>query len=280
MNGLPLFGPLSAAFGVVFLDQYGVLHDGRRPYPGAVEALRLLRQRGTRTVIISNSGKPGEANAERMARLGFARDLYDHFLTSGDVARAMLERGDIAVAPGPATRCLTLSSSDEHDLADAAGFSITEHGADADLVIIGGSQGDRVPLDAYERQLGPAAARGVPCLCTNPDRLALGVNGTFPGAGAIAALYASLGGPVTWIGKPHPAIYAAAAALVGSPRPQDILCVGDSVEHDIAGAHRFGAVAALVRTGIHADASEAELVAEFARWGAAPDIVLAGLEGG
>ena len=98
MKGLPLFAALSAAFPVVFLDQYGVLHNGRKPYPGAVEALALLRSRGTRTVIISNSGKPGEANAKRMAGLGFARALYDHFLTSGDVARMMLERGDVLVA--------------------------------------------------------------------------------------------------------------------------------------------------------------------------------------
>ncbi|CAM5771623.1 haloacid dehalogenase [Labrys miyagiensis] len=278
MKGLPLFAAVSAAFDTVFLDQFGVLHDGHRPYPGAVDALRLLKSRGTRTVIISNSGKPGEANAQRMTRLGFPRDLYDHFLTSGDVARSMLLDGELPVILGPSIRCLTIASSDEHELADSVGLASTDRAEEADLVIIGGSQGETISLDSYAASLAPAARRGIPCLCTNPDRLALGLKGTFPGAGAIAERYETLGGPVTWIGKPHPAIYAAAARLAGQT-PGNILCVGDSVEHDIVGAHRFGARAALVRTGIHADFEEAELVAEFARHGVAPDVILSGLVG-
>jgi HAD superfamily hydrolase (TIGR01459 family) len=276
MKGLPLFPAVAAVFKTVFLDQFGVLHDGHRPYPGAIEALCLLKSRGARTVIISNSGKPGEANARRMARLGFTRDLYDHFLTSGDVARSMLMEGIVPVHLDASTRCLTIASSTEHDFADSLGLSSTDSAEEADLVIIAGSQGETVSLDAYEERLTPAAARGVPCLCINPDRLALGLHGTFPGAGAIAARYETLGGTVSWIGKPYPAIYAAAAKLAGS-RPGEILCVGDSVEHDIVGAHRFGAAAALVRTGIHAEWSEADLAAEFARHGVAPDIILRGL---
>ena len=278
MKGLSLFAAVSAAFDTVFLDQFGVLHDGRRPYPGALDALRLLKSRGTTTVILSNSGKPGQANAQRMAELGFARELYDHFLTSGDVAKSMLLGGEVPVTPGPTIRCLTIASSDEHELADSVGLASTGRAEDADLVIIGGSQGETIGLDAYGARLAPAARRGVPCLCTNPDRLALGVKGLFPGAGAIAERYEAMGGPVTWIGKPHPAIYAAAAKLVGQV-PENILCVGDSVEHDIVGAHRFGARAALVRTGIHADLSEAALSAEFARHGVVPDVILSGFAG-
>jgi ribonucleotide monophosphatase NagD (HAD superfamily) len=101
--------------------------------------------------------------------------------------------------------------------------------------------------------------------------------GTYPGAGAIAALYEEFGGAVTWIGKPYPGIYEAAARLVGSPAPGEVVCVGDSVEHDIVGARRFGAAAALVRTGILANLSEAELAIECARHGVAPDMILAGL---
>src|ERR1700722_18161165 len=85
-----VFSALSSAFPVIFIDQFGVLHNGSRPYPGAVAALEALKARGTRVVILSNSGKSGQANAERMERLGFARDLYDYFLTSGDVAKAAL----------------------------------------------------------------------------------------------------------------------------------------------------------------------------------------------
>jgi HAD superfamily hydrolase (TIGR01459 family) len=168
---------------------------------------------------------------------------------------------------------MTLSSSPENDLADALGLASTQDGAEADLLIISGSQGDRILLREYERRITPAARRWVPCICTNPDKLMLTAAGTRPGAGAIAALYEELGGPVTWIGKPYPGIYAAAARLVGSPAPRDVLCVGDSVEHDVVGARRFGAATALVKTGVLADLSEAELASEFARHGVVPDAV-------
>ncbi|MEJ0095158.1 MAG: TIGR01459 family HAD-type hydrolase [Methylocella sp.] len=279
MKRLSLFAALSAAFEIIFLDQYGVLHDGYRAYPGAVTALKTLRKRGTKVVIVSNSGRPGQMNALRMAKLGFSRDLYDHFLTSGDVAKMMLQAADPPIRLRAPMRCMTISSSDEHELADSVGLASTESGDEADLVVISGSQADRIGLEDYAARLAPAARRRVPCVCTNPDKRMLGLNGAVPGAGAIAELYERLGGTVIWIGKPFPAIYSAAASLVGSPDPGEILCVGDSVEHDIVGAHRFGAVAALVRTGIHAALSEAELVKEFARHGIAPDIILSRLEG-
>jgi HAD superfamily hydrolase (TIGR01459 family) len=278
MTSPSLFRAVSSAFDFFFLDQFGVLHDGQRPYRGAITTLRALKARGARIVIISNSGRSGEHNAKRMEKLGFSRDLYDHFLTSGDVARAALLGGELPITLGPATRCMTLSSSNEHDLADALGLMSTEDGAEADLLIISGSQGDRIRLGEYERRIVPAARRGAPCVCTNPDKLMLTSEGTHPGAGAIAALYEEHGGAVTWIGKPYPGIYAAAARLVGISDPSAVLCVGDSVEHDIVGARRFGAAAALIRTGILADLSESELAAEIGRHGVAPDLIFAGFE--
>jgi HAD superfamily hydrolase (TIGR01459 family) len=275
MSKMSLFSACAAAYDFMFIDQYGVLHDGHNPYPGAVDALRELKARGVRVVVLSNSGRSGEHNAARMERLGFARGLYDHFLTSGDVAKASILAGETPVQPGPGTHCMTLSSSGEHELADALGFSSTEDGARADLLIISGSQADRISLAEYERLLTPAALRRVPCLCTNPDVLMLTGQGTHPGAGAIAALYEKLGGAVVWIGKPHSGIYKAAAGLVGSPAPVEVLCIGDSVEHDIVGARRFGAAAALVRTGVLADLSESALAAECARHGVAPDMIVA-----
>ena len=254
-----------------------MLHDGRRPYPGALDALRELKARGVSIVIISNSGRSGEANARRMEALGFGRELYDHFLTSGDVAREALQKGELPIILAPTIRCMTVSSSNENEFANALGLTVTDDGAQADLLIVSGSQGDRISLREYERRIAPAAQRRVPCICTNPDKLMLTSAGVCPGAGAIASLYEELGGAVTWIGKPYLEIYAAAARLVGAPAPHEVLCIGDSIEHDVVGARRFGGAACLVRTGILANLSEAELATEFAKHSVVPDAVLAGL---
>lgn len=41
----------------VLLDQFGVLHDGRDPYKGAIEAVQYLADRGMKLLIISNSSR-------------------------------------------------------------------------------------------------------------------------------------------------------------------------------------------------------------------------------
>lgn len=41
----------------VFLDQFGVLHDGTTPYPGAIEGVEYLADRGMKLLIISNSSR-------------------------------------------------------------------------------------------------------------------------------------------------------------------------------------------------------------------------------
>jgi HAD superfamily hydrolase (TIGR01459 family) len=274
MKSLVGFLAVASSFRAIFFDQYGVLHDGHRAYPGAREALVALKSRGVKIVILSNSGRTGEANARRAAALGFGPELYDRFVTSGDVAREFLKRGQGPVPLAPGTRCLAISSAGDDDFASGLGLAAVTAGAMADLVIISGSQGDRLSLDEYRRILARAAERGAPCVCANPDKLMLTAKGVAPGAGRIAELYQELGGKVIWIGKPFPQVYHEAAALSGIKDPRDILCVGDSVEHDVMGAHRFGAAAALLRCGILATLSEGELAAEIGKHRAVPDFVL------
>lgn len=265
------FVQIASTFRAVFFDQYGVLHDGQRPYPGARDALAALKGRGVKIVVLSNSGRAGEANARRMAALGLGPELYDVLLTSGDVARRLLRSGPLAARLHPKARAFVISSDGRDELSPDLGLASASRSREADLVIIAGSQGDRISLDDYRKLLAPAAERGAPCVCVNPDKLMLTATGNAPGAGRIAEIYQELGGEVTWIGKPFPEIYRAAAALAGVADPRDILCVGDSVEHDIAGANGFGAFAALITTGVLAGLSRKELAAEIGRRRAVPD---------
>ena len=277
LSAVSRFVAIASSFAAVFFDQYGVLHDGRNPYPGARDALAALKSRGVKIVVLSNSGRTGAANAERMTVLGFEPKLYDFLVTSGDVARTMLKRGRFPALLETGARCFTISTGGDDELASALGVVPAAHSEDADLVIIAGSQADKVSLDDYRAMLAPAARRGTPCMCVNPDKLMLTAAGNAPGAGRIAEIYEELGGVVTWVGKPFPEIYRTAAELSRVENPRDVLCVGDSVEHDVAGANRFGAFAALVRTGVLADLSDEELAAEIGRHGALPDYVIRNL---
>jgi HAD superfamily hydrolase (TIGR01459 family) len=267
---------LIGTFDTFFVDQFGVLHDGQRPYDGAIDALRHIRARGKRVVLLSNSGKRTAPNAERLHGLGFPRDCYDRLLTSGEVAWHMLANGRLTIPylPERPLRCLLLMRGDDRSSVAGLGYGLVDRGDDADLVLIGGSEGDRLTLAEYEQRLRPAAARKVPALCTNPDKVMLTASGPCFGAGRIAELYEQLGGSVTWIGKPFADIYRVAIEEIEAASTDGILCIGDSIEHDIAGARRAGLTSALVRSGILAALSDAELDDICRQNGATPDFVV------
>ena len=263
---------LADRFQLFLIDQFGVLHDGRRPYPGAVEAVSALKRAGKSVVLISNSGKRAGPNEDRLLQLGFAAGSWDHFVSSGEVAwrrfHDMARTGELRAG----TRCLLISRDQDRTAIEGLPVVLTQDGHDAEMVLISGSEGDRHDLDHYRRLLAPAAARWVPCFCTNPDRIMLTAVGPRFGAGEIADLYEQLGGSVTRIGKPYPAIFDAALAQAGDPDRGSVVCIGDSVEHDIAGGSRAGIATALVLGGILADTPD--IAAVFDRQQAWPDYVM------
>ena len=261
---------LRGRFDTFLVDQFGTIHDGVTVYPGALAAMRGLKASGARVILLSNSGKRVAPNAARLTRLGIPPDAYDLFVTSGEVAWTLLRDRAIPAARD-ARRALVLDRDGGAGLLD--GLDLQAVAERPDVVLIAGSEGDRRTLDSYRAQLGAYAAAGVPALCLNPDRTMLTPTGPAFGAGRIAESYAELGGDVTWIGKPHPAIYADTFAALGVTAAGTV-GVGDSVEHDIAGARQVGAAGWLVLTGILNGADEAVVAAECERVGVRPDGVL------
>jgi len=268
MKNVPL-SSLIKSFDVFFLDQFGTLHDGVAPYPGAVGALQRIRAAGKQVVILSNSGKSAEANARRFVKIGFPKDSFDQFVTSGEVAVDLLMRGALNLPLSPRTRCFTISRDGDTFLADRLGLEAVETADHADLIVISGSQAHRISLDTYREMLRPAAEAGVPAICTNPDIMMLTPQGLAPAAGSIAKIYEALGGTVSWVGKPHRAMYEYAYRICGAPPKDRIVAIGDSMEHDIFGAQRFGISSVLIHLGVSSGIARKELesVAEKAGLG-------------
>lgn len=271
---------LADRYDLFLVDQFGVLHDGSAAYRGAVEALARLKGAGSTVILISNSGKRAADNQARLARLGFDRSSYDAFVSSGEVAWRRIADDQLPVAPGAARplRCLLVNRRGDETAIAGLDLDLVDSAVAADLVLLTGSDGDIRPLADYRTLLAPAAARRLPCLCANPDKVMILAEGAGYGAGAIADLYTALGGPVTWIGKPYPEIYRYAleeAGRCGSrPEPGRVIGIGDSIEHDIAGAKHAGFAAALVTAGIHVSDDEAALAAAMQAHAAVPDHLL------
>jgi HAD superfamily hydrolase (TIGR01459 family) len=261
---------LAARYDAFLIDQFGVLMDGRGAYPGAAQALARLASTGKPIVLLSNSGKRSTPNEARLERLGFARDTFRTVLSSGEVAYQLLAARGLAAG----TRVWWHARDGDHSVVDGLRLVLVNTPAEADLLLLAASRADEMSLEAYRALLAPAAHAQVPMMCLNPDLEMLTSVGKRPGAGHIATLYAGLGGPVEWVGKPHAALYAAAAALLPGISADRIVCVGDSPAHDVVGGRAAGHATALVRTGIHSDEDDTAVLALCRALGVLPDHLL------
>ena len=268
---------LADQFDLFLIDQFGVLHDGVNPYRGAAECLAKLKANDKSVVLLSNSGKRAAANIARLADFGFSRELFDDVVTSGEVAWQGIASQTLGTPFVPGSRIFVVGH-DDHDYGfQELGMRLVEDPAEADFVMIAASSAPKMSLSQYGEILAGAAARGIPALCCNPDRLMLTAAGFQPSAGEIASLYRSLGGKVTFVGKPYPAMYAFARNRFPHGGSARTLAIGDSIEHDICGGFNAYLATALVRTGLSHDLDDDELSKSLAAFEAAPDFVLPGL---
>lgn len=241
-------------FDVFLLDQFGVLHDGTAPYAHAVEAIEALAARGKKLAVLSNSGQRSESNRARLAELGIPVDRLTMVVTSGEVARGLLTERTEEPWRSLGRRCLFYSRDTDTAPVDGLDIDLVTREDAAEFVLLAGSRAPEWTLADYVRLLRSALERGLPLVCTNPDRVAVGPSGLRLSAGGIAAWYEEAGGRVHYVGKPHPEIYRACLKGMGEPDLARVAVVGDSFEHDVAGGIASGLATVFVESGIHADA--------------------------
>jgi HAD superfamily hydrolase (TIGR01450 family) len=122
--------------------------------------------------------------------------------------------------------------------------------------------------DDYRAALLLGKTLGLPMLCANPDITVHVAGKLLYCAGALAAEYEAMGGTALYFGKPHPPIYDRARARLGDMGADDprILCIGDGIATDVAGAGGEGLDALYITSGVDA--------AQFGPNPAAPDSAL------
>src|SRR5262249_23422488 len=129
----------------------------------------------------------------------------------------------------------------------------------ADYIVCSGLYDDETETpEDYRGLLEQLRRRDLLMVCANPDLVVERGERLVYCAGAIADLYASLGGRVLYAGKPHRPIYEAALAKAAAVRGHGtplgrVLAIGDSVRTDLTGATAFGIDCLFVTAGIHAE---------------------------
>jgi HAD superfamily hydrolase (TIGR01459 family) len=267
------------------LDLWGVLHDGAKPLPGAVDALTQLKATGKRLAILSNAPRRAALVASRMTEIGIPPELYDHVHSSGEEAWQHLKRRDDPFYAALGRRCYHLGPARDENMLEGIDIERVADIAGAEFILnTGPALGWEETVADYEKLLQAARARDAPMVCANPDLVVIHEGRPAICAGALAQRYEALGGRVRWHGKPYPSVYETCFARLGIADRQRMLAVGDSLRTDIAGAAAAGIASVLVTGGIHGDElgaapgelpDRARLEAAFAASGHHPSSVIA-----
>ncbi|KAE8726684.1 Haloacid dehalogenase-like hydrolase superfamily protein isoform 1 [Hibiscus syriacus] len=247
-------------FKVWLLDQFGVLHDGKQPYPGAISTLEKLASTGAKMVIISNSSRRASITIEKLKNLGFDPSLFVGAITSGELTHQYLQRRDNSWFAALGRSCIHMTWSDRGAISlEGLGLQVVENVEEADFILAHGTEALGLPsglvrpmsLEGLEKILECCATKKIPMVVANPDFVTVEARALSVMPGTLAAKYEKLGGEVKWMGKPDKIIYESAMAMVGV-EASNTIAVGDSLHHDIKGANAAGIQSAFITGGIHA----------------------------
>ncbi len=235
------------------IDQWGVLHDGNKPYEGVVDCLKELRTRKKFIIILSNSGKRAEENKKRLKKIGIGPSLYDVILTSGEMAWQGLNAQDEGFFQGLGKKCYLISRGGDRSIVNDLDIEVVDDVNKADFLLISGADSPEKTLEDYEPVLKAAVRKQLTALCANPD--SLGVMGTqsIMGPGTLAARYKDFGGVVHYMGKPHQPIFQQCIKMLQEKEiyPGQTIMIGDTIAHDILGGNLVNIDTCLVAAGLH-----------------------------
>ncbi|MEL7232056.1 MAG: TIGR01459 family HAD-type hydrolase [Pseudomonadota bacterium] len=247
-NGL---SELSERYQVILCDVWGVIHNGRKAFEPACEALVEFREQGGQVCLITNAPVPKAQVIRYFEPLGVPAEAFDDCVSSGDATREVL-------AARQAETFWRMGGDEgwEHDRFLYEGLDLRFAGEqDADTILcIGLEDQQQDEPEQYRTRLKAAADRGMEMICANPDKQVRVGDRLYWCAGALAEIFEQESGRVIYPGKPYAPIYNLALKKLGVSGDEfdgsDVLCIGDSPTTDIQGAQRQGFDSLYVGTGL------------------------------
>jgi len=247
MQSLNQLRVIANKYDAVLLDVWGVVHDGTALYPGSREAMIALKASGKKVMLVSNAPRRSHKAVDVLEQLGVHTGLYDHIITSGELAYQWLASAESKVGK----RYFYIGPSKDADVTHGLDYQRVDDVKQADFLLNVGFGSEGEVADDLTMLLRASKAQGLSMLCLNPDLEVVKISGgRFECAGVIARDYQRIGGEVMYFGKPYAMVYDYCLQTL-LPVPKDrMLAVGDGILTDIAGAVNYGIDAVLVTGGI------------------------------
>ncbi|MBU1702690.1 MAG: HAD-IIA family hydrolase [Candidatus Eisenbacteria bacterium] len=227
----------------LLLDLDGVIYQGHRLIAGNKKAFRMIRDRETPVLFITNTTSVSRLHLrEKLRGLGLSCSP-EEILNAPRAAAEFLHSKGIR-------KCLLLAPETCAD--DFIELGIDPHPPESGDVtvpaVVVGDLGERFTFPVMNKAF-LALREGALFVSMSPNRYWMSPNGLVLDSGPyVAALEYAIGRKALLTAKPNPSIFLEACRLLKLP-PENVLMVGDDVEVDIDGAQKAGLPAVLVKTG-------------------------------
>lgn len=239
-------------YNAYFFDIDGTLALGDTIIPGALESLKVLREKKKIVRFLSNESTTDNlGHVRRLRKLGIECD-GEEILTTIEATSAWI------ADKYPQAKVFPIGAPDLKKNLELNQIVVTDDPAEMDIVVASCDHHFSYPelakaFTAFYQHKQPIL------IATNPDRHGpTGQGAALPDTGfVIAAIEASANVKCQEvIGKPNPTMMLAELARLGIA-PEDALMIGDTFETDIQVAHNAGTASAVTLTG---DTSMAQVV--------------------
>jgi len=231
---------VQSKYDAFFIDLWGVIHNGIKLYPDAVEVLENLNKLNKRLVLMSNAPRPSKSVEKFLLKLKLNKIFLKNIFTSGEAALKSLQSnmyGKNFYHLGP-----------ERDSSLFEGFEKNKKNLkDADFILCTGLFDSHSNSLNYYKDLLKKYTQ-LKMVCTNPDLVVhRGLEQEYC-AGTLAEIFKEIGGKVVYFGKPYPEIYKFCIK-----KKEKVLIIGDNIRTDIKGANNMKFDSLLITNGIHKD---------------------------
>ena len=220
------------------IDLWGVMHNGVKLNPKAVEAVDQLKNNSKKIVFLSNAPRPSSTVINFLIKMNLNKKYLSNVMTSGEAAMQAMNYnkfGKTFFHLGPA-RDNSLFEKQKNNKTDLD---------KCDFILCTGLFDDHdKDLNYYKNFLEKHISKKL--VCTNPDLTVHRGNIEELCAGSVAKVFEELGGKVIYYGKPYKEVYNNCFE-----KSERVLAIGDNLRTDIKGANNLNIDSIFITEGVH-----------------------------
>ena len=222
------------------IDLWGVIHNGVKLNPKAIEAIKQLKNRSKKIVFLSNAPRPSLKVVNFLLKMNMNKEYLSNVITSGEAAMHAINKNQFGktfyhLGPTRDTSVFEKVKENKTDLDNC------------DFILCTGLFDDHENnLEYYKKFLAKHIKKKL--VCTNPDLTVHRGSVEELCAGSVAKVFEDLGGEVIYFGKPHKEVYK-----MCFKQDEKVLAIGDNLRTDIKGANNLNIDCIFISEGVHRD---------------------------